>query len=113
MAGAGALTRWGEGFTRCRMTRRSLVVVVLLVVAAASGAALAYRSWAARAAGDGAAEKNDRAATVSAPKVTAPAAPPTTPVTAKATPSARETVELTVYFPSRRYVESGDESLPR
>jgi hypothetical protein len=78
------------------MARRSLVVVLFVAFATVFGAALAYRSL-----------------SVSAPSVPATVPAPTAPVTAPATASAREVVQLTVYFPSRRYVESGDESLPR
>lgn len=87
------------------MTRRSLAVVVLFASATVLCAALAYRSW----LGGGSAEESERSANVRAPSATAPA--PTVPATATA--REREVVQLTVYFPSRRYVESGDESLPQ
>jgi hypothetical protein len=89
------------------MTRRSLAVVVLFAFAALFCAALAYRSW----VGGGSAEESDRSAKVRAPSV--PATPPASTVPATATAREREVVQLTVYFPSRRYVESGDESLPQ
>jgi hypothetical protein len=91
------------------MTRRSLSVVMLLVFVAASGAAVAYRSCARDAVHFGSANESARSADVSAPSLPAPA--PTVSVTAAA--RQRESVQLTVYFPSRRYVESGDETLPQ
>lgn len=91
------------------MTRRSLSVVMLLVFVAASGAAVAYRSCSRDTVGDGSTNESARSANVSAPSLSAPA--PTVSVTAAA--RQRESVQLTVYFPSRRYVESGDETLPQ
>jgi hypothetical protein len=92
------------------MTRRSLAVVLLVAFAAAVGAALAYRSWPSLAPGGGSDEESGGSANVLAPSVSAVAPAPT--VSAAATATQREVVQLTIYFPSRRYVESGDESLP-
>lgn len=87
------------------MTRRSLAVVLAAFIVALAGA-LVYRSW--TAASGAAGGKSDPSAKVSE-RATAPATGDSAATTARA----RELVPLTVYFPSRRYVESGDESLPR
>jgi hypothetical protein len=91
------------------MTRRSLSVVMLLAFVAALGGAVAYRSCAYDAVRGGSANESARSAHVSAPSLPAPA--PSVSVTAAA--RQRESVQLTVYFPSRRYIESGDETLPQ
>jgi hypothetical protein len=85
--------------------------VMLLVFVAASGAAVAYRSCARDAVHFGSANESARSADVSAPSLPATAPAPSVSVTAAA--RQRESVQLTVYFPSRRYVESGDETLPQ
>jgi hypothetical protein len=97
------------------MTRRSLSVVMLLAFVAALGGAVAYRSCAYDAVGDGSTNESARSANVSAPSLpaTAPAPAPAPTVSVTAAARQRESVQLTVYFPSRRYVESGDETLPQ
>jgi hypothetical protein len=97
------------------MTRRSLSVVMLLAFVAALGGAVAYRSCAYDAVGDGSTNESARSANVSAPSLpaTAPAPAPAPSVSVTAAARQRESVQLTVYFPSRRYIESGDETLPQ
>jgi hypothetical protein len=99
------------------MTRRSLSVVMLLAFVAALGGAVAYRSCAYDAVGDGSTNESARSANVSAPSLPAtapaPAPAPAPSVSVTAAARQRESVQLTVYFPSRRYIESGDETLPQ
>ena len=97
---------------RCRMTLagRSRAVVVL-VAFAVSGGAFACRSRASSATRSGLSDGASRSATPSA--ASASATSPSASVSAAPTVPAREVAPLTVYFPSKRYVETGDESLPR
>lgn len=88
------------------MTRGS--VVLLVGFAAVVGGALTYGAWTGRTARGGASDVPDGGTRPSEVSATAAPAASGTAVT----PREHEVVALDVYFPSRRYVESGDESLP-